>query len=243
MSLPAGSIAFGFLAGMLSTLSPCVLPLLPLVLGPAMARGRLGLPALAAGLVVSFVGIGLFVATIGFSIGLDGDVFRTGSAVLLAMLGVVLLSNGLQQRFALATGGVGTIGNRLLARVAPSDGAAGQFLLGLLLGAVWSPCAGPTLGAASMLAAQGRDLAGVTAVMVAFGLGTALPLVLVGLLSRKALGRWRGRLMGAGKTGKMLLGLAALTVSVLILTGLDHTLEAMIVAASPAWLTDLTTRY
>jgi cytochrome c biogenesis protein CcdA len=242
MHLTAGSIAFGFLAGMLSTLSPCVLPLLPLVLAPAMAAHRLGVPALAAGLVVSFVGIGLFVATIGFAIGLDGDVFRGISAVLLALIGVVLLSGALQQRFALLTGGLSNAGSSLMARVTP-DGLRGQFLLGLLFGAVWSPCVGPTLGAASVLAAQGHDLISVAAVMLAFGLGTALPLLLVGLLSREALGRWRGRLIGAGKGGKMLLGTASLAVSVLILTGLDHALETVAVAASPDWLTNLTTRF
>jgi cytochrome c biogenesis protein CcdA len=237
-----GSIAFGFAAGVLSTLSPCVLPLLPLVLGPAMASHRLGLPALAAGVVLSFVGIGLFVATIGFSIGLDGDVFREIGAVLLAALGVLLLSGALQQRFALAAGGIGNAGNRLMSGRSFS-GPGGQFLLGVLLGAVWSPCVGPTLGAASVLAAQGRDLGSVAVVMVAFGLGTAIPLLLIGLLSREALGRWRGRLVSAGKTGKILLGGAALVVSMMILTGLDRAAETALVAASPAWLTDLTTRF
>jgi cytochrome c-type biogenesis protein len=242
MGLPAGSIAFGFVAGLLSILSPCVLPLLPLVFGPAMARSRLGLPALAAGLVVSFVGIGLFVATIGFSVGLDGDVFRVLSALLLAALGVVLVSEALQQRFAVATGGIANAGNRLIGRIRV-DGLRGQFLLGVLLGAVWSPCVGPTLGAASVLAAQRRDLAGVALVMLAFGLGSALPLLLIGVLSREALSRWRGRLSGAGKAGKMLLGGAALAVSVLVLTGLDRAVEAAAVAATPDWLTDLTTRF
>jgi cytochrome c biogenesis protein CcdA len=242
MSLPAGSIAFGFAAGMLSTLSPCVLPLLPLVLGPALASHRLGLPALAAGLVVSFVGIGLFVATVGFSIGLDGDVFRDLSAVLLAAMGIVLLSSGLQNRLALAAGGISNAGNRVMARLS-FHGPGGQFMLGLLLGAVWSPCVGPTLGAASVLAAQGRDLSSVSAVMLAFGLGTALPLLLLGLLSRQALGRWRGRLLVTGKAGKLLLGGTAVVVSGLVLTGLDHAVETALVAASPAWLTDLTTRF
>ena len=242
MTLPAGSIVFGFLAGTLSILSPCVLPLLPLVLGPAMSQSRLGLPALAAGLVISFVGIGLFVATIGFSIGLDGDVFRIGSAVLLALLGIVLLSESLQHRFAAATGGISNAGNRLISRLT-IEGTRGQFLLGLVLGAVWSPCVGPTLGAASVLAAQGRDLFSVAAVMLAFGSGTAVPLLLIGLLSRTALTRWRGRLIDAGKTGKLALGLAALAVALLILTGWDHVLEAAIVTASPDWLTDLTTRF
>ena len=103
-----GSIGFGFLAGVLSTLSPCVLPLLPLVLGSAAAAHRYGMAALAAGLVVAFVAVGLFVATIGFSIGLDSDFFRNASAVLLAGVGIVLLSGALQQRFAIAASG--TIG-------------------------------------------------------------------------------------------------------------------------------------
>jgi cytochrome c-type biogenesis protein len=242
MGLPGGSIAFGFLAGLLSTLSPCVLPLLPLVLGPAMAHSRWGLPALTAGLVVSFVGIGLFVATIGFSVGLDGDVFRMLSAGLLAALGVVLVSEALQLRFAVATGGIANVGNRLIGRIRV-DGLRGQFLLGVLLGAVWSPCVGPTLGAASVLAAQRHDLVGVAGVMLAFGVGSALPLLLIGVLSREALSRWRGRLTGAGKTGKMLLGGVALAASLLVLTGLDHVVEAAAVAATPDWLTDLTTRF
>lgn len=242
MTAPAGSVLFGFLAGVLSILSPCVLPLLPLILGPATARSRLGLPAVTAGLVISFIGIGLFVATIGFSIGLDDDVFRFASAILLALLGLVLLSEGLQRRFATAAGGVSNAGNRLISRIA-IDGTRGQFVLGLLLGAVWSPCVGPTLGAASVLAAQGRDLFGVAMVMLAFGLGAALPLLLIGLASRSALVRWRGRLTGAGKVGKLLLGAASLAVSLMILTGWDHMAEAAFVTASPDWLTDLTTRF
>jgi cytochrome c-type biogenesis protein len=242
MTLPVGGVAFGFLAGIFSTLSPCVLPLLPLILGSAMATHRLGVPALAAGLVIAFVSVGLFVATIGFSVGLDGDVFRDLSAVLLAGFGVVLLSDPLQRRFALAAGGVSNAGNRLLAWLSPT-GLSGQFLLGLLLGAVWSPCVGPTLGAASVLAAQRQDIGGVVAVMVSFGLGTAVPLLMIGLLSRQAIVIWRGRLMHAGRVGKAVLGLAAVVMSILILSGLDRLAEAALVAASPAWLTDFTTRY
>jgi cytochrome c-type biogenesis protein len=237
-----GAAGIGFLAGILSILSPCVLPLLPIILGTAVAAHRWGVAALVAGLVLSFTAIGLFVATIGFSIGLDGGVFRAVSAVLLAVLGLVLLSGMLQRRFARATAGIGDRANALLARMAPS-GLGGQFLIGLALGAVWSPCVGPTFGAASVLAAQGTDLASVAVVMVAFGLGTALPLVLVGSLSREALGRWRGRMMLSGQTGKTLLGACALAVAVLILSGADRQVETLLVEASPAWLTQLTTQY
>ena len=242
MSLPLASMGLGFVAGMLSTLSPCVLPLLPLVLGPALAVHRFGVAALAAGLVTSFVTVGLFVATIGFSAGLDGGVFRAISAVLLGLMGAVLLSGALQRRFAVAAGGVSSAGDRLIRWATPS-GLGGQFVLGVLLGAVWSPCVGPTLGAASVLAAQGRDLARVAVVMVAFGVGTAIPLLVVGLLSRQALLRWRGAMMRAGSAGKLVLGGGALAVSALILTGADRIVEAALVAASPGWLIDLTTRF
>jgi cytochrome c biogenesis protein CcdA len=242
MELSAASVGFGFLAGLLSTLSPCVLPLLPMVLGPAASAHRLGVPALAAGLVVSFVAVGLFVATIGFAIGLDGDWFRTASAVMLGLLGVVLLSSTVQTRFALATGGVSNVGQRLIDRLQPA-GLSGQFMLGLLLGAVWSPCVGPTLGAASVLAAQGQSLFAVAAVMLAFGLGAAVPLLVVGLLSREAVRRWRGAMLRAGSAGKLLLGGAALLVSLLILTGADHRIEAFVLDHSPDWLARLTTRY
>ena len=242
MTLGIGSAGFGLLAGVLSTLSPCVLPLLPLVLSGAVAAHRFGMAALAAGLVLSFTLVGLFVATAGFSLGLDEGVFRVVSAVLLAALGAAMLSGALQSRIAFAASGIGDAGHRLMNRVAPS-GLGGQFVIGLILGAVWSPCVGPTLGAASVLAARGENLASVAFTMAAFGLGAALPLLLVGSLSREALRRWRGHMAGAGRTGKYLLGGSALAVALLILTGADHSLEAAAVAASPDWLTDLTTRF
>ena len=237
-----GGVGFGLLAGMLTVLSPCVLPLLPLVLGGAAAAHRWGVAAMAAGLVVAFVAVGLFVATIGFSIGLDADWFRTLSAVLLAATGLVLLSGALQRRVALAGSGVGAAGHRLMARIAP-DGLAGQFAIGLILGAVWSPCVGPTLGAASLLAAQGQDIGAVGAIMAAFAVGIAVPLVLIAALSRAALLRWRGGLGQAGRIGKYLLGGGSLLVALAVLTGADRALETILVNASPGWLIDLTTRF
>jgi cytochrome c biogenesis protein CcdA len=124
-----------------------------------------------------------------------------------------------------------------------TGGLKGQFSLGLLLGLVWSPCVGPTLGAASLLASQGKDLLQAATVMAAFGLGAALPLLGLGLLSREAMLGWRNRLMRAGKGGKTVLGLLLLGLGLMIATGLDKRLEAYVVAISPDWLTDLTTRF
>jgi cytochrome c-type biogenesis protein len=237
-----GTLGLAFLAGCLSILSPCVLPLVPIVLASAASQHRLGPIALAAGLGLSFTAIGLFVATIGFAIGLDQDVLRTFGAVLLIALGFVLLLPSLQAQVATAAG---PVSNWVEERFGDFDagGVSGRFSLGLLLGAVWSPCVGPTLGAASVLAAQGKDLIQVALTMLAFGIGAALPLVLLGLVSREAMMHWRGRLMGTGKVGKTALGTLLIIFGMLIVTGLDKRSETLLVDLSPTWLTRLTTQF
>ena len=237
-----GTIGLAFLAGVLSILSPCVLPLLPIVLGTATSEHRYAPAALAAGLAISFVVIGIFVATIGFAIGLDTGVFRAVSAILLIGIGLLLLVPRLGAQVAAAGGPVSNWMEGQFGGFA-ATGLWGQFALGLLLGAVWSPCVGPTLGAASLLAAKGENLAQVSLTMIAFGVGAALPLILLGLLSREAFMRWRGRLMEAGKGGKALLGGLLVAIGLLIATGLDKRLETVLVDASPAWLTRLTTQF
>lgn len=230
------------LAGLLSVLSPCVLPLLPLVLGAAATEHRLGPLALAAGLALSFVAVGLFVATIGFAIGLDGDLFRKIAAALLLALGLVLIVPAAQARLATAGGPVSDWAERRYGGFSTA-GLTGQFAVGLLLGAVWSPCVGPTLGAASLLAAQGRDLGSVALTMLMFGIGAALPLVALGMLSREILMRWRERMLGVGRGLKAALGVVLIVTSGLVLSGTDRALETLLVNASPDWLTALTTRF
>jgi cytochrome c biogenesis protein CcdA len=237
-----GSAALAVIAGILSTLSPCVLPLLPIILGAAIGEHRLGPAALAGGLALSFAAIGLFVATIGYGMGLDAGFFRLLAALLLITIGVVLLVPWLQVQIAAAAAPVSGWSEQQFGGIRTA-GLKGQFALGLLLGAVWSPCVGPTLGAASVLAAQGKDLAHVALVMAAFGLGAALPLLVLGMLSRDALLRWRNRLMEAGRSGKMVLGGLLVLLGVMVATGLDKQFEALLVAASPDWLTELTTRF
>jgi cytochrome c biogenesis protein CcdA len=240
--MASGSTLLAFVAGVLSISSPCVLPLLPLVLGAAVSEHRLGPVALASGLALSFVAIGLLVATIGFSIGLDSGVLRNVAALLLLAVGLVLLVPRLQEQLAVTGGPVSGWADRRLGGFSEA-GLKGQFAVGLLLGVVWSPCVGPTLGTASVLAAQGKDLGQVAIIMVAFGIGAALPLVLLGQASREAVLRWRNRFLRAGQGGKAVLGGLLVIIGFLILTGLDKYLETFLVDVSPMWLTRLTTRF
>ena len=236
------ALALAFVAGLLSILSPCVLPLVPIVLGAAVTAHPLGAVALAGGLALSFTGLGLLLAVVGFGLGIDAGLFRLAAATIMVALGAILLVPSWQARLAGAGSPVSAWADRHFGGFAAS-GLAGQFGLGLLLGAVWSPCVGPTLGAASLLASQGHDLAKVALTMAVFGVGAALPLVLLGLLSRATLMRVRTRLMSAGKLGKGLLGAAFIVIGVAIVSGIDKRVEAALVEASPQWLTNLTTSF
>jgi cytochrome c-type biogenesis protein len=236
------TLALAALAGVLSSLSPCVLPILPIVLGAAASEHRRGPLALAAGLAVSFVIIGMFIAIVGFSVGLTGDVFRIAAAVLMVLIGIVLLVPQFSMRLAAAGGPAGNWVEQRFGGFSTS-GLSGQFALGLLLGAVWSPCVGPTLGAASVLAAKGENLGQVALTMLVFGIGAGLPLALLGSLSREALMKWRNKMLAAGSKGKMIFGAVLLVAGTLVLSGLDKRVESFLVDASPEWLTTLTTRF
>ncbi len=236
------SPALAFLAGILTILSPCVLPLVPIVFASAQSRHRWGPLALGLGLALSFTIAGLFIATIGYSIGLDPDAFRTVGAILLLGFAALLLIPALQHRFELVAGPAGNFAQRLMPS-GESGGLGRQFSIGAMLGIVWLPCVGPTLGAALVLASSGQNLGQVAAVMLAFAVGAALPLTIIGTLSSKALAGRRGTMATFGARGRLMLGSVLAIVAIMILTNVDRQLEAALTAASPDWLVSLTTRY
>lgn len=242
MEFGAATYGLGLLAGALSTLSPCVLPLIPVLVASAANAHRWGPLSLGAGLALSYTLMGLVLAPLASSLGLDPDTFRLAGAIVLILFGLILLVPIFQAGMARATAGLGDSGQRMLQRVS-ANGLAGQLLVGLILGIVWTPCVGPTLGAATTLASRGQNLGQIALLMLLFGIGAAAPLVALGLLSRATLLRIRGRLLSAGTIGKKILGLVLVGLGLLIATGLDLHLQAWVLDHSPDWLTALTTRF
>jgi cytochrome c biogenesis protein CcdA len=242
MTFGVGTYGLALVAGLLTTLSPCVLPLVPILMSSAVVAHRLGPWALALGVAFSYALVGTLLASLGASLALAGETFREVAAVLLIIFGSILLSERLQVLFARATASLGSSGQRMLSGF-QFEGLGGQLALGLLLGLVWTPCVGPTLGAATTLASQGRDLAQIGLLMTVFGIGASVPMLLVGSLSRVALQQRRASLTAVGRGGKRILGLALVILGALILSGLDRQLEAWLLDHSPVWLTALTTRY
>jgi cytochrome c biogenesis protein CcdA len=235
-----GSFALSYAAGSLSTLSPCVLPILPIVLASALQSHVFGPLALAVGLSGSFAAMGTVVAGLGFSIGIDAGVLRTAVAILMVALGVVLLTPALQLRLAEHAQPLSAHAGDLLGRLAPT-GIAGQFLIGALLGVVWVPCSGPTLGAAVGLAAQSDTMLRAALMMIVFGLGAATPVLALAYGTRQAISARRDRLRRVSAAAIPVMGAVLVIVGVLVLTGLDKIIETILTDAMPPWLVNLTT--
>ncbi len=236
------ALALAFLAGVLTTGNPCVLPLLPLVLAGTLSGGRFGPLAFAAGLVLSFTTLGVGVVAVGYGLGLTPEILRTASAVLLGAFGVVLLVPKLQDRFALATAGVANGAQALSGRVGGS-GPGPAFLIGALSGALWSPCAGPSLGAAIALAAEAGGAGAAAARLGAYALGAASVLVLLAYGSQAVIRQRRDAMLAASTRLKPVMGALLVAAAVLILSGLDKRVEAAIVSITPEWLSAVTTGF
>ena len=240
--MATADFALALVSGVLSTLSPCVLPLLPIVIASATQAHRWGGVALGLGLTVSFTLLGLFLATVGIEIGLSPSRFRLVAGAMLLAFGIVLVVPYLQKRFTEMASLIAGRGGNLSSKIS-GDGWQGQLLVGLLLGAIWTPCVGPTLGAAATLASSGQHLGHAALTMLAFGVGAALPLVLLGTISRQTLNRIRSRLLQSAEGGKRILGALLLLIGLGIVSGYDRKVEATLVSLSPDWLTELTTRF
>jgi cytochrome c biogenesis protein CcdA len=225
------ALALAFVAGLLTALSPCVLPLLPLVMGSA-ARSRYGPIALAAGFVTTFTVVGIVVAAAGSALGLSDTVVRTVSAILLVLAGVLMISSKLQDLVAGWLSPLASISARLSTRA--NDGVAAQFVIGGMLGGVWSPCVGPTLGAALGLAVRSDTLAQAATTMAAFGSGSATLLLAAGYASRQFIGQ-RMRLLHAGQSGKVFFGILLVVVGSSVVSGFDKVIEAAVLARLPEW--------
>ncbi len=119
----------------------------------------------------------------------------------------------------------------------------GQFVVGLLLGVVWAPCVGPTLGIAIAAASQGGNLLSAFGIFLIFGLGVATSILAFAYGSRKALGQRGKSLQSLARYAKPLLGGAVLLAGLLVVTGFDRMIEALALDVLPQSLVEFTTRF
>ena len=226
---------WAYAAGLLTLVNPCVLPLLPIVIAAAFHGSRFGPLMLAAGLTLSFAVIGVGVTAFGHLAGIGGEVIHRTAAVIMVVFGAILLVPRAQTLLARIASPMAGRANAGIDRV-QGAGAAGQLSVGVLLGAVWSPCIGPTLGGAIGLAASGENLGQAGFTMLAFGVGVSTVLMGLAYGSREVLNTRRERLTAWMPWAKPVMGTALLVVGTAIFFHVDRMIESRLLDLMPDWL-------
>jgi len=187
-------IAVAAVAGLATFLSPCVLPVLPVVAAASTTGGRRRPLGIAAGLAVAFVVFTLLASRMLSALGLPQDLLRNIAIGLLAVAGIALLVPGVGEALGRA---FQPLAARAGGRLAQGDGFWSGVALGAGLALVWTPCAGPILAAVTALSAEKRISAELVAITIAYAAGATLPLFGLALIGHRA----GGYLSGVRRSG------------------------------------------
>lgn len=231
-------LVFAYAAGLLTLLNPCVLPLLPLIAAGAIARHPLGPVAMAVGMAVSFTLTGMAVFALTRATGLQQEDISFFAGWLMIALGVIQLVPQAQLGFGRLAGAAAGGGARLIGQV-EGRGLWGEAAGGALLGLAWSPCIGPTLGAAIGLAAQGENLGRAFSIMILFSAGAATVMLALAYGARALIAQRRAWLSAIMPHAKTVLGIALIVVGLGLVFHLDRLAEGWVLSVLPGWFTDI----
>jgi len=166
------------LAGLLTVAAPCVLPMLPVVLGASLGQTSRARPAfIAAGFALAFTAMALLFSLFASVLGLSQDTLRQGAIVMLLAFGLLMLWPRPFQWLAMRMNGminrVSAVGDRA------GNGNFGGLVLGATLGAIWTPCAGPVLGSILTLIATSPDVGQAALLLACYATGASLPMLVI----------------------------------------------------------------
>ncbi len=232
MALELTSIPLAWIAGVLSILSPCVWPLVPMVMASSANAGRTGPVFLAIGLSLAFAFAGGVLTFILLNAGISPDSFRWFGAGMLVLIGLILIIKPLADWVSLY---LSRISSGFNIANPQSSSALGQLGVGFMLGLIWLPCVGPTLGAAIALASLGQSLVMASIILFCYGLGTAMTLIVTALLSKKLINAVRPGLFSRVFRAKQALGWIMLILGLIVFSGFDKVLETMAIQYLPDW--------
>ncbi|HEO9147118.1 TPA: redoxin domain-containing protein [Enterobacter asburiae] len=182
-------LIIAFLGGMISLLSPCTLPVIPLLFAGFQGQRR-HILALFAGMIVMFTLVAMAVTVASEWIAEATIIGRWVALVILAIAALSLISPSFARRIAQPAV---SVGNALNTRSGQTRGIASAFLAGLAVGLLWSPCAGPILGAIFSINIAGNSAIATGALLAAYGSGCALMLGLLIIGGRKLMAPLRAK--------------------------------------------------
>ncbi|MDH7785408.1 cytochrome c-type biogenesis protein [Ochrobactrum sp. 19YEA23] len=230
------SLLFAFIAGVVTILSPCVLPLLPVILASTALDGRSRPIGLIIGFAVFFTAITLLLSVFVRQFAVSPDVHRTSAAIIFIVLGIILAVPPLKAAFEMKT-------SRIIGRFASNgrvaSGFGGGFVTGAGLGLAWTPCVGPIMASVITLALNQQSTMASALTAIAFSLGTAIPMGLVVLLGNRVYSRL-GFLKRHSASIQQGMGILILLVGLAIWFGFDRTIQAILFQSFPGWDSALT---
>jgi cytochrome c biogenesis protein CcdA/thiol-disulfide isomerase/thioredoxin len=223
-------ILLAYLGGVLTILSPCILPVLPFVFAKSdQPFVRSGLPLLV-GMALTFAVVATLAAVGGGWAVRANEIGRWIALALLALFALTLIFPSLSDRM---TRPLVALGSRMTEKTGQNRGIGTSLLLGVATGLLWAPCAGPILGIIFTTAALKGASASTTLLLLAYALGAATSLALALLAGGKIFSRMKNSL-GAGEWIKKVLGVAVLLGVAAIAAGLDTRVLASLSSAQTA---------
>jgi cytochrome c biogenesis protein CcdA/thiol-disulfide isomerase/thioredoxin len=245
-------LAFAFVSGIITILSPCILPVLPIVLSGSVGGGKARPFGVLTGFVVSFTVFTLTLSAIVRALGIPADALRVVAVVLIALFGIVMLVPRLRDGFEMLTSRIASRGNRTSSVAAAKAGAAGSvpagqrlagfwsgIVVGLSLGLIWTPCVGPIMASVISLALTQQVSGDSVFITLAYTLGTSIPMLAVMLGGRALLARVPALTKNTANIQKGF-GVLMLVMAVAIGFGWDRRFQAAVLQAFPNYGSGLT---
>jgi cytochrome c biogenesis protein CcdA len=231
-----------FLAGVLTIFAPCVLPVLPIILGSTFSKNKFNPVYLVIGLMISFTLSGFFISRYGSLIGLSADNIKLISGLLMLFFGLSYVINPINEFIQSKLSRLSQIGHLSSSKL-DENNPIHILILGALLGLIWSPCSGPSLGIAIGLASQKESSFQGLQMMSVFSLGAGLSLLLFSYLSLTVSKNFFKKLVSWSKNFKNNFGYLLVVISCLIIFNLDKKIEFYLLKMTPQFLIDLSLRF
>lgn len=229
-------VGFAFLAGVVTILSPCILPVLPIVLASSLSQSKKRPIGIVLGFILSFTFFTLALSTLVKYTGIPGDILRNISVIIILLFGISLIIPKtqilLELVFSKLTSYIPNQSNH-------TDGIWSGFIIGLSLGLIWTPCVGPIIASVITLAATSTVTLQSVFITLSYSLGTAIPMLIIIYSGRSLLQNHPWLLQNTGKIQKIF-GVLMIVVAIGLFFNYDRQFQTLILNKFPQYGAGLT---